>query len=98
MVLSHFSDKMGEEMTIDVKLDKAGRLMVPHKLRRELGLDQNSRLLVRVEDGGLRVETREVALRRLQEYMRKFKKPGESVVDEFLAERREEARREWPKK
>ena len=86
------------EMSIDVKLDKAGRLMVPRKLRRELGINQNSRLLVRVEDGGLRVETREVALRRLQEYMRKFKKPGESVVDEFLAERREEARREWPRK
>ena len=85
-------------MSFDVKLDKAGRLMFPVKLRRELGLDHNSRLVVRLEDGGLRVETREVALRRLQDYLRKFKRPGESVVDEFLTERREEARRESRRK
>ena len=66
--------------------------MVPLKLRRELGLNEKSKLLIRVEDGGLRVETQEVALRRLQQYLRKFKKSGESVVDEFLAERRAEAR------
>ena len=38
--------------------------------------------------------TREAALRKAQERLKRLKRPGESVVDEFLAERREEARRE----
>jgi hypothetical protein len=35
----------------------------------------------------------EMALKRIQDIARKLKNPGESVVDEFLAERREEQRR-----
>jgi hypothetical protein len=51
-------------------------------------------LILNVEDGGLRVETRDAALRRAQAYFRQFNKPGESVVDDLLKERRKEARRE----
>jgi AbrB family looped-hinge helix DNA binding protein len=72
------------------KIDRAGRLTLPLKIRKELGLGEDSEVLVHVENGGLRVETREVALQRMQQYMRQFKKPGESVVNEFLAQRSSE--------
>lgn len=77
-----------------VKIDKSGRILIPLKLRKELGFKEGSELIVRVEQGELRVHTREAALRRAQQRLKRLKKPGESVVDEFLAERREEARRE----
>lgn len=75
-------------------MDKVGRILVPLKVRRELGLAENADLILRVEDGELRMHTREEAIRRARERLKRLKKPGESVVDGFLAERREEARRE----
>ena len=81
-------------METTAKLDRAGRLMVPRKFREELGLGEGSELVVRLEDGGLRVETRETALRRMQAYLKQFGKPGKPVVEEFLKERQQEARRE----
>ena len=81
-------------VAVSVRIDRAGRILVPLKLRRELGFTENSDLILRVEDGELRVHTREMAIRRARERLRRLKKPGESVVDEFLAERREEACRE----
>ncbi|OJU02281.1 MAG: hypothetical protein BGN87_07780 [Rhizobiales bacterium 65-79] len=49
-----------------------------------------------VADGEFRIVSPEVALKRVQAFARKWKAehPGESVVDELIAERREEARRE----
>lgn len=81
-------------MVTTAKIDGAGRVLVPLKFRRELGLTENSDLILRVEAGELRMHTREAALKRARERLSRLKKPGESVVDEFLAERREEARRE----
>lgn len=74
------------------RLDPLGRLLIPARIRGELGLLPESEVLIRVENEGLRLETRATAVRRVQKYMKQFKKPGESVVDEFVAERREEAR------
>lgn len=59
-----------------------------------MGLSPGSEVLVDYADGELRVYTREHALRKAQVYFRSFVPPGVSVVDEFLAEKREEARRE----
>ena len=81
-------------MVETTKLDNAGRVLVPLKFRRQLGLAANAELILRIEDGELRMHTRETAIRRARERLKRLKKPGESVVDEFLSERREEARRE----
>jgi hypothetical protein len=64
------------------------------KLRKELGLVENSELVLRIVDGELRLHTREAALQRARERLGRLKKPGESVVGEFLDERRQEVRRE----
>ena len=77
-----------------MKLDKTGRLVIPSQFRRELGLSPGSEVIVACEEGELRVYTREQALRRVQEYFRRFVPPGVSLVDELIADRREEARRE----
>jgi len=51
-------------------------------------------VIVGCEDGELHIYTQRQALRKIQAWCAQFKKPGVSVVDEFLAERREEAKRE----
>ncbi len=81
-------------MSSAAKMDSAGRLMVPSQVRKELGLTPGAELILRVEDGGLRIETRHAALRRAQAYLRQFRNPGESAVDDLLKERRKEVRRE----
>jgi AbrB family looped-hinge helix DNA binding protein len=77
-----------------VKVSKEGRILIPAIVRADLGLQEGSGLSLRVENGEIRLYDRAQALRRAQAIAQKFKKPGESVVDEFLKERRAEASRE----
>ncbi len=77
-----------------VKVDAAGRLVVPKEMRAALGIPDGGELRLRVEDGELRGLGRMMALARLQREASASVPPGVSVVDEFLAERRAEAARE----
>ena len=51
-------------------------------------LGEDGRVTARVEAGELRLVSPAVAVRQIQARMQKFRKPGESIVDQFLAERR----------
>ena len=68
--------------------------MVPQKFRESLGLSEGSELIVRIEDGELRLTTPAQALKQAQRALSALKKPGESVVDNFLADRKQEAQRD----
>lgn len=65
-----------------------GRVLVPVEMREAMALGGDGRVLARVEEGELRLVSPTVAVRRVQSRMRKYRKPGESVVDRFLADRR----------
>lgn len=68
-------------------------MVIPAAMRRQLGLEAGSVVLVRLEGDALRLERQEATLDRLR--ARYAKAAGEpSVVDELLAERREEAHRD----
>ena len=77
-----------------VNLGDRGRMVLPSKLRKRLNLQSGDRLIVTVDDdGGFRVvPARELAQRLHGLYRDRY--PGRSLVDELIAERREEARRE----
>ena len=77
-----------------VKVDASGRLVIPKDQREALGIPHGGELRLTVEDGELRASTRMAALRRIQRALRGTVPPGESVVDELIADRRAEARRE----
>jgi AbrB family looped-hinge helix DNA binding protein len=76
------------------KIDELGRILIPARFRRELSIQPGSAVILRREGGKLTVQTREQALRDAQAFARSLVAPGVSVVDEFIAERREAARRE----
>ena len=75
-------------------LSSEGRVVIPASVRTQLGLKPGDVLNFAVLDGALVMRTRESALRRLQEMFAQTKRPGVSMVDELIAERRAEARRE----
>ena len=70
-----------------VKLGEGGRFVIPAFMREEMGIKPGEVLICHVVDGELRVRSYADNLRRIQERSASYKKPGESVVDEFLAER-----------
>ena len=81
-----------------VRVDSAGRLVVPARFRAALGIRSGGRALLTLESDGLRVTTREAALdaavARAQRLARKYGSGGGGEIDAFLAERRAEAARD----
>jgi AbrB family looped-hinge helix DNA binding protein len=79
---------------VSTKIADGGRLVIPAEHRRALGLEVGDEVIIRVEDGELRILTRAEAVKRAQEKVRRHVKGGRSLVDELSAERRAEAKRE----
>jgi AbrB family looped-hinge helix DNA binding protein len=75
-------------------VDQAGRITIPAEMRKALGLEPGTQVLLEASADGVRVRTWEQALRAVQDYLARYWSPRVSVVDEFLSERREEAARE----
>ncbi|GLS32974.1 looped-hinge helix DNA binding domain-containing protein, AbrB family [Mesorhizobium albiziae] len=76
-----------------LKLGEGGRFVIPAAMREEIGVKPGEDLILYVENGELRVRSWLRNLRRIQSELSALKRPGESVVDDFLKERREEQRR-----
>lgn len=84
--------------SVRVRVDSAGRLVVPARFRAALGIRSGGRVLLTLEDDDLTMTTREAALdaavARAQGLSRKYGSEGGGEVDAFLAERRAEAAHE----
>lgn len=79
--------------SVDVSLGRQGRLVIPASLRRSLGLEEGDRLVARQEANRLVIEKPEQIKQRLK--ARFAQVPAErKLVDELIADRREESRRE----
>jgi AbrB family looped-hinge helix DNA binding protein len=79
---------------MSAKIADGGRLVIPAEYRRELGLEPGDEVIIRLEDGELRILTRAEAVKRAQALVEQHVKKGRSLADELSAERREEAARE----
>ena len=77
-----------------LKMSSNGRVVIPLEFRKALGVAAGGELILSWENDGLRIATIKQNLERAQRHARQYAKPGVSVVDEFLAERREAAKRE----
>jgi AbrB family transcriptional regulator (stage V sporulation protein T) len=82
-------------MTISVRVEKSGRVLIPAAVRRRLGLKEGeSDLLLDIDESPIRVTTRAQALVRLQEAAARYGSPDRLWSEELIEERREEARKE----
>ena len=77
-----------------VRFAEGGRLVVPAKLRKELGVEIGDTVFMRVTHGHLEVWSQKQAISRVQERVRELTGGKRSLVDELLAERRAEAAHE----
>ncbi|MBJ7521471.1 MAG: AbrB/MazE/SpoVT family DNA-binding domain-containing protein [Solirubrobacteraceae bacterium] len=74
-------------------LSKHGRIVIPAAIRRELGMREGDRLAIRVDRGRLVLVPDRANVESLRGMLRDLAPEG-GVVEELLAERREQARRE----
>ena len=76
------------------RINESGRVVIPASFRKALGINAGDEVVLRLEDDELRITTIKHRIAEAQRLVRKYLKPGTSLVDELLAERREEARKE----
>lgn len=84
---------MGHDFAL-VRVSENGRLSIPAKLRKSLGLEDGGVVIAKVVDGELRVRSAKDVIAGIQARVREELGPTEGVVDRFIAEKREEAARE----
>jgi AbrB family looped-hinge helix DNA binding protein len=77
-----------------MRVNENGRVVIPASFRKALGINVGDEVVLRIEDDELRITTLKRRLERAQQSIRRYIKPGRSLVDELIAERREAAKRE----
>lgn len=74
-----------------VQIAENGRMNLPVDVRRALGLNGAGRVILTQDENGVMLTTADHALKRIRALAAPFKPQGRSVVDDLLADRREEA-------
>jgi AbrB family looped-hinge helix DNA binding protein len=82
------------EQETRLRVNENGRIVIPASFRKALGIEIGDEVVVRLHDDELRITTQQQRIAKAQQRARKYLKPGTSLVDELLAERREAARHE----
>jgi len=77
-----------------LRINENGRVVIPAAFRKALGIKAGDEVILRIEDDELRITTMKRRIERAQRLVRKYVKPGVSLVDELIAERREAAKNE----
>ena len=78
-------------LTQRVRIDRAGRVVVPAGIRKALDIHDGQDLTISLDDGFIRLQTIDAALERVWAIAKRRRRGNASVVDEFIAERRAEA-------
>jgi AbrB family looped-hinge helix DNA binding protein len=86
------ANDMGVETRM--RVNENGRVVIPASYRKRLGIKIGDEVVLRLEDNELRISTIKSRVERAQRLVRKYVKPGRSLADELIKERREAARNE----
>lgn len=78
--------------TESVRILEGGRIVIPARFRKELGIEKGDRVTLELVDGQLRLLTAKEGIRRARELLGSFL--GPNAVDDFIADKRREAERE----
>jgi AbrB family looped-hinge helix DNA binding protein len=76
------------------RLGDDGRVVIPAPLRKELGLHPGDTIVLDVDDRGLHLRSLAQVVKEVQDAFAPYRRPGASVVDELIEERRAEAARD----
>ena len=81
-------------MTETVVLGESGRIVLPAAIRSEFGLKTGDRLTVIAKGNRIEILSMQMALKEIRESIIAERGSLEGILDEFLEERHQEARRE----
>jgi AbrB family looped-hinge helix DNA binding protein len=79
---------------VRLRVNENGRVVLPAAFRKALNIRPGDHVLARLEGGEVKITTLKHRIERAQRHVRQFVKPGRSLADELIAERREAARHE----
>lgn len=79
---------------VKTKVTQGGRIVIPAEMRKQLGIEIGEDVNLSISDGAVRISSRTESLQRLRQLARSVSQKGGSIVDELIAERREEAKHE----
>jgi AbrB family looped-hinge helix DNA binding protein len=77
-----------------IHVDKGGRVVIPASMRQQYGIHEGDTVVINADAKGIHIITIDQAVKRAQALCARYIKPGVSLVDELIRERREEAARE----
>jgi AbrB family looped-hinge helix DNA binding protein len=77
-------------LDIRAKLAEGGRIVIPVEYRQALGLHVGDEVILRLENGEVRIFTPQQAIKRAQELVRRYVPEERSLSDELLEERKME--------
>ena len=75
-------------------VSSGGRVVIPAKLRKAIGLRTGDAVIIRLTEDGLVITTPERAIRAAQALVKEFVPNDRQLVDELIAERRHEEKQE----
>jgi AbrB family looped-hinge helix DNA binding protein len=79
---------------VRLRVNENGRVVIPAPFRKALGINAGDEVVLRLEEDELRITTLKRRIQWAQRRVRRYVKPGRSLADELIAERREAAKRE----
>ena len=79
-------------MTVKTKIGPGGRVVIPARFRRSLGLEVGDAVAVSLGDGDVRIAGLAAKLRQAQATVRRFAK-GRPLAQRLIRQRRAEAKR-----
>ena len=85
------STSASEDTSRRVRIDSAGRVVIPVEVRKALGIENGQDLTLSLDADGITLRTLEHARARVKAIARAHRQEAGSVVDAFLAARRAEA-------
>jgi AbrB family looped-hinge helix DNA binding protein len=79
---------------VQTRLGDNGRIVIPAEFRRSMGLKAGDPLIIRLDEDGLRIESRRAAVRAAQRMIRERVPKDELLTERLFQMRRAEARDE----
>jgi bifunctional DNA-binding transcriptional regulator/antitoxin component of YhaV-PrlF toxin-antitoxin module len=86
--------QLADRENLPIRMAANGRLSIPAKQRRALGLEKGGVVVSTVENGELRIRTMQAVLDELRARLAPSLKASGDTVGQFIADRRAEAERE----
>ena len=80
--------------TETVVLGESGRIVLPAEIRKKYGLKPGDRLTISGEGNSIQIRNMDMALKEVREAIIAKRGSLSGILDEFLAEKHEETRRE----